>query len=103
MDRAAEQKSKWAAVLSQEDSDEEEGAALYKKDKEIYEFDFSKEHRLHNQKETPKKEEPKVVLTPEEQAALEARLAKEKAEKEEKERIKKEKKQERKKKLDQEK
>ena len=54
MDRAAEQKSKWAAVLSQQNSDEEEEAVL--KDKAIFEYDFSNEHRLLNQKEPPKKE-----------------------------------------------
>ena len=65
LDRA-EANSRWAAVLQQ---DEEEELPQ----KEIFKFDFSKEHLLLHQKEPPKKEVPKVVLTEEERAELERR------------------------------
>ena len=48
----AEATSKWAAVLQQDDEEEEEEMPK----KEIFKFDFSKEHLLLNQKDPPKKE-----------------------------------------------
>ncbi|MCB0370167.1 MAG: hypothetical protein KDD45_12270 [Bdellovibrionales bacterium] len=59
-------------MLNQEDSEEEELTPQ----KKAFDYDFSQEHRLYNQPEPPKKEEPKIVLTPEEQAALEKKLEK---------------------------
>lgn len=51
--------SKWAHLLEAEE--EEEDAPV----KQAYNYDFSQQHRLYNKKETVRKEEPKVVLTPE--------------------------------------
>lgn len=52
--------------------------------KKVFEYDFSNEHRLLNEKEPPKKEEPKIVITPEEQEELDRKLEKQRMEKEEK-------------------
>ena len=64
IDRQAEEKSKWAAVLEGGSDDEEDGEVLYQNKKTVFEYDFSQEHRLLNEKDPPKQEEPKVVLTP---------------------------------------
>jgi hypothetical protein len=50
LDKVAD--SKWAALLKQDKQEEEED----KPKKEIFNFDFSKEHLLLNQKEPPKRE-----------------------------------------------
>ena len=95
-----ESKSKWASVLNYPDSEEEEELAPAKK---AFQFDFSKEHRLYKDKPEPKKQEPKVVLSPEEQEKLERQMEKQRQEKEEKERIKKQKRMQKKKILEKEK
>ena len=56
MDKA-EKNSKWANILNNDDDDQEiDAAQLYQKPKkEIFNFDFSKEHLLLNQKQPVKK------------------------------------------------
>lgn len=47
----AEEKSKWAQLIEREEEGEEvDAAALYQKEKTIFNFDFSKEHLLLHQK-----------------------------------------------------
>jgi hypothetical protein len=62
MDKA-EQKSRWATIINQNEKADVEEEELQPR-KEIFNFDFSKEHRLLREKEVVRKEEPKVVLTP---------------------------------------
>lgn len=90
-----ESNSKWASVLNQASEEDEEEDLMPKK--KVFEYDFSKEHRLLNEKEPPKKQEPKIVLSPEKQAELDRKLEKQRIEKEEKLRAKKEKRQQKKK------
>lgn len=86
--------SKWAHLLDQ--AEEEEDAPV----KLAYNYDFSQQHRLYNQKEAVRKEEPKVVLTPEQQEELARRLENQKMEKEKKNKVKSEKRVEKQKELE---